>query len=340
MFFGQGKPCPYKSIISMTQHIQKNDADSLTGRVFDISRACVHDGPGLRTVVYLKGCHLDCPWCHNIEGKSFEPEFSFDEKRCIAKTVNYKACTADCPVKTNPPTQAPLGYPAPLLKGGLLRTEEVELLTKIAGLCPPKAVKLVGADYTVGILVEELIKDAVFFKQTNGGVTFSGGEPMAQHEFLFVCADALRSKGIHLAMETSGFWSSGLAKDVIKRFDFVLFDIKHTDPGKYKRFTGADNNTVLDNLVQLLGSNIGVELRITLVPGFNDSDDDMKVIAGFLKTLGRIPPVRLLLFHRLAVSKQALFRRTYPYAQTPVLPVNRLSEVALLLQDKGIEVCR
>jgi pyruvate formate lyase activating enzyme len=274
-------------------------------------------------VVYLKGCHLECPWCHNIEGKSFEPEFSIDEKRCIARTVNDKACTIDCPVKDNKPASS-----------------SDAVYARIVGVCPSKAVKLVGRDYTVDALVEELMKDTVFLKQTNGGVTFSGGEPMAQHEFLFACADALRSKGIHLAMETSGFWSGGLAKDVIKRLDFILFDLKHADPGKYKRFIGIDNKVVLGNLVQLLGSDIEVELRITLVPGFNDSDDDIKVIADFIKTLNPMPAVRLLLFHRLAVSKQALFRRAYSYAQTPVLSVQRLSEVTSLFRDQGIAVCR
>ncbi len=295
----------------------------MSGRVFDISRACVHDGPGLRTVVYLKGCHLDCPWCHNVEGKSFEPEFSLDEKRCIARTVNKRACTIDCPMKDNRPVGS-----------------SDAVYARIVSICPSKAVKLAGRDYTAGALVEELMKDAVFFKQTKGGVTFSGGEPMAQYEFLFACADELGSRGVHLAMETSGFWSGSLVKDVTKRFDFILFDLKHADPGKFKRFVGVDNKVVLGNLVQLLGSDIEVELRITLVPGFNDSDDDIKVIAGFIKTLNPKPVVRLLPFHRLAVSKQALFRREYPYALTPVLPAQRLSEIVLLLQDKGIKLFR
>ena len=293
------------------------------GRVFDISRACVHDGPGLRTVVYMKGCHLDCPWCHNIEGKSFDQEFSFDEKRCIARTVDHRACTIDCPLKENNPGRI---------------THEV--YARIAGLCPSKAVKLAGTDYTVGTLVEEAMKDAVFLNQTHGGVTFSGGEPMAQDKFLFACADALKTKGFHLALETSGFWNGNLFKDVVKRFDLILFDLKHADPGKYKKFTGVDNKEVLGNLLQLLETNTELELRITLVPGFNDSNDDIKSIAAFIKTLKRMPPVRLLPFHRLAVSKQAVFRRAYPYAHVPLLSAQRISEVALLLQDEGIKLCR
>ena len=307
----------------MIQPVRNNESDALTGRIFDIARACVHDGPGLRTVVYMKGCRLDCPWCHNIEGKSFDQEFSVDEKQCIARTVNHRACTIDCPLKENNPGRI---------------THEV--YARIAGLCPSRAVRPAGRDFTAGMLLEEIMKDAVFLRQTNGGVTFSGGEPMAQHAFLFACADALKTRDFHLAMETSGFWNGNLLKDVEKMFDLILFDLKHPDPGKYKKFTGVDNKQVLGNLLQLLETNTRLELRITLVPGFNDSNDDLKAFADLIKTLKRMPPVRLLLFHRLAVSKQTLFRRAYPYAQTPVLPARRLSEAALFLQNEGIRVCR
>lgn len=280
----------------------------------------MHDGPGLRTVVYLKGCHLDCPWCHNIEGKLFEQEFSFDKKRCIARTVNYKACSLNCPFKDGKTDFSHSVY------------------SEIAGVCPSKAVKLVGRDYSAEKLADQVLDDIDFFRQTGGGVTFSGGEPMAQYKFLFACADILKAKGVHLALETSGFWQGAFIDEVIKKFDLILFDLKHVDFDKFKRFTGANNGTVLSNLTQLLSANVRVELRITLIPGFNDNDADLISIADRLKSCGCLPPVRLLLFHRLAASKQTLFKRTYPYAKIPLLPLARISEATKLLRDKGLEV--
>lgn len=289
------------------------------GRVFDISRACVHDGPGLRTVVYLKGCHLHCPWCHNLEGKSFEQEYSFDRQQCIAYRINRRACTVECPFKD--PTNV----------------DNVQTVSaRLVDACPSKAIKLVGRDYTVGELVEDVLRDEAFFAQTGGGVTFSGGEPMAQHGFVLTCARLLKHRGIHTALETSGFWSGSLVKDVAQNLDIVLFDLKHVDSDKYKTYTGADNRQVLQNLEHLLRSDIDVELVLTLVPGFNDRDQDIQAIADFLRTLGRTPPLRILLFHRLAVSKEPLFRRIYPYAQRPVLPSNRLAEIAGIFRDNGI----
>ena len=301
-----------------------------TGRVFDIARACVHDGPGLRTVVYLKGCHLDCPWCHNVEGKSFEQTLSFDEKKCLAMTAGRKACDVDCPVKdkesyfikrSSPPL--PLGEASPgrRMDGAIVA-------------CPSGALRLVGTDYTPELLVDTVLKDVAFFKQTGGGVTFSGGEPLAQHGFLLTCSDALRAKGVHTAIETAGLWQGNLVRDVTGRLDMVLFDLKHVDGAKHKRFTGADNGPILNNLRALSDAGIPMELRVTLIPGFNDTDDEVRDIARLLNTLGRTPPVRLLAFHRLATAKQALFGYAYPYADHPLLPANRLTEIAALLSKE------
>ncbi len=299
-----------------------NTPDStLRGMVFDISRACVHDGPGLRTVVYLKGCRLDCPWCHNPEGKSFEQEFSFDRQQCIAANISRNACTVECPLRDT---------------AGGSGMENISV--RVADACPPKAIKTVGRDYTAGELAGEVTEDEAFFRQTRGGVTFSGGEPMAQHEFLLSCAALLGQRHIHRVLETSGFWSGSLVKDVAQNLDMVLFDLKHVDSDKYKTYTGADNRQVLQNLEHLLRSDIDVELVLTLIPGFNDSEWDITSIADYLRTLSRGPRVRLLPFHRLAVSKERLFGRAYPYAGNPALPANLLSDTARLFQDCGIDV--
>ena len=165
-----------------------------TGRVFDISRGCVDDGPGYRTVVFLKGCNLDCPWCHNPEGKSFDAQIAFDASRCIG----CSACREACP-RTWQNRQT--------------WRDGCTACGRCAEACPSGARRLVGRTLTVDELVAEVAVDGDFFKGTGGGVTFSGGEPLAQPEFLFACSEAFRRKGLHVAVETSGSWPENLATE-------------------------------------------------------------------------------------------------------------------------------
>jgi pyruvate formate lyase activating enzyme len=266
----------------------------MTGRVFDISPGCVDDGPGLRTTVFLKGCHLTCPWCHNFEGKSFQPEIALDAAKCIGCTSCQQACS-----RTWSPDNWRLGCMA---------------CGACAQACPSGARRLVGHEMTVVDLVSEIAADQDFFEGTGGGVTFSGGEPLAQPDFLFACAGRIKQRGIHLAVETSGYWPALYLAELEKWFDLVLFDLKHVDLEKCRSQLGTGSRNALINLESILRSELAVEVRITLVPGFNDSDDDLRQLADFLRAAPRQPPVRLQPFHRLAASKQDLFDRVYPSA--------------------------
>ena len=246
-----------------------------SGTVFDVSRGCFEDGPGLRTTVFLKGCNLDCPWCHNLEGKRFEPQFAFDASRCIG-----------C---------------------GTCETGEIED-------CPPLARRKVGREYSVDALVEALTADADFFAGTGGGVTLSGGEPMAQPDFAMDVARALREKkGVHVALETSGFFPKRLAPRIAEHFDLVLFDLKHVNRARCRKILGKDYvPRALANLEALLEAGTEVRIRVTLVPGFNDSEADLAAIAKRLAPLGA--PVQVQPFHRLATSKAPLYGAAYAYA--------------------------
>ena len=222
-----------------------------TGAIFDISRACVDDGPGLRTVIFLAGCPLACPWCHNPEGR----------------------------------------FPS--------EGQRVEL------------------DW----LVEQALKDQDFHDGTGGGVTFSGGEPMAQPDLLLACARELRGRGVHVAVETSGFWDARHVAAVAGGFDLVLFDLKHTDGERFAGATGQALEPVLANLRALHQAGANLELRVTLVPGFNDAAEDLRSMAEWLLTHQVKAPVTLQPFHRMATAKQQRLGRRYPYADTP--PVSR-----------------
>jgi pyruvate formate lyase activating enzyme len=256
--------------------------------VFDISRGCFEDGPGLRTTVFLKGCNLDCPWCHNLEGKRFEPETAFDASRCIGCGGCENGSVEDC---------------------------------------PPMARRIVGREYSVDELVEAVLQDADFFAGTGGGATLSGGEPMAQPEFALALARALREAGVHVALETSGFFAKRLAPRVAEHFDLVLLDLKHVDRAKCRRVLGKDYAPrALANLEALLEVGTEVQIRITLAPGFNDSDADLEAMAKRLAPLRESPraTVRVQPFHRLATSKAPLYGTSYAYAGFPPTSAARL----------------
>ncbi|MBI5528796.1 MAG: glycyl-radical enzyme activating protein [Deltaproteobacteria bacterium] len=329
----------------------------MNGLIFDVSRGCVDDGPGYRTVVFLKGCALDCPWCHNPEGKSFQPEIAFDPAKCLS----CGACQAACPRQRahdlRPPTHdMGLGPrdskpPAP---GYGLRTPDSVVSRRSSGVshqwrlgctacgkcavaCPSGARRLAGEEYTVGALVDEVTADLPFFSGTGGGVTFSGGEPMARPDFVFECAKMLRARGIHVAVETAGFWPVQLVRKLVDGVDLILFDIKHVDARAFRKATGKDVSPVLKNLETTLASDLPVELRLTLIPGFNDSAADLKAIAKFLKCMPRMPPVTLQPFHRLAVSKQAIFDCAYPYAGARPVTRKELGTARRTLAREGIK---
>lgn len=300
------------------------DDPALTGRIFDLSRGCFEDGPGLRTVVFLKGCRLSCPWCHNPEGRSFSPEILFDPGRCIG----CGRCAEVCPKSLPEPGQDgdPNGWRLGCTACG-----------RCADVCPSHARRLSGESCTGEDLVKRILEDRDFFEGTGGGATFSGGEPMCQEKFLFSCADILRKEGIHLALETSGFWPSELQKAVADRFDLVLFDLKHVQEEKLKNVLGAaEPDLILSNLEGLLALGVPLEIRITLVPGFNDHPDDLTAMASFIKTLHPVPFVRLQPFHRLAAAKENLLGRPYPFSSVPPLSEAHLLQSLELMKGAGV----
>jgi pyruvate formate lyase activating enzyme len=187
-------------------------------------------------------------------------------------------------------------------------------------------------------LIGEVMKDRDFFDGTGGGVTFSGGEPVAQPEFLFACARALKERGVHTAVETSGYWPGGFKTELERSFDLILFDLKHVDPERCRKTLGVSNSSALENLRGLLATKQDLELRITVVPGFNDSAEDLTRIAEWLEQCERLPTIRLQPFHRMAAAKQDLLQRTYPYALQAPLTQRQLFHAAALFAGRGIAI--
>lgn len=288
------------------------------GRVFDVSKGCVDDGPGLRTVVFLKGCALDCLWCHNPEGKDRAPQIAFHSRRCIGCDRCREAC----------PRRSSFGsWREGCLKCGRCTT-----------VCPSGARRLVGKTMAVSELVTEVMVDRDFFMGTGGGVTFSGGEPMVQPGFVLHVAEELRRRGVHTAVETAGFWPRRLVSELARRIDLVIFNLKHVRPERFQKYLGADYGVALENLDRLIESRVELELRITLVPGFNDSEEDLEALSDWLRRRAGGVPLRLQAFHRLGAAKEDILECAYPYARVAPLPLERLQEAVSVLRAAELEV--
>jgi len=261
------------------------------GRVFNIQRCSVHDGPGIRTTVFLKGCPLSCSWCHNPEGIDEAPVLMISADRCL----DCRECVEVCPVEE--------GGAAPA--GEVWDRSRCTVCGSCVEACPADARELAGHDYEVGDLVDVLERDRVFFDASGGGVTISGGEPLTQAGFLTGCLHECRRRGLHTTVDTCGLAPREALLEVAKLADLVLYDLKHMDPVRHRSGTGADNRLILDNLYALSESGAKLWVRVPLIPGFNDDPANIETTGAFLQGLPRPHPVFMLPYHGIAEGKRS-----------------------------------
>ena len=221
--------------------------------IFDIKRTSTTDGPGIRTVVFFKGCNLDCFWCHNPEGKSPGAEIAYYREKCIACGVCQKICNC---------TQ-----------------DQCILCGRCVESCPTGAKKLYGRQYSINELLEIIQKDRAYYDATNGGVTFSGGECMLYPEYLLRIAKQCQRDGISVAIDTAGYVPYEHFEKILPYTDYFLYDIKAIDPELHRTGTGKDNVQILDNLERLIKDNARLLIRIPVIPGFNDGEELEKIQA-------------------------------------------------------------
>lgn len=295
-----------------------------TGRIFDIKRFAVHDGPGIRTTVFLKGCPLACRWCHNPEGIARGRELMVRSGRC-AKCYD---CLPVCP-------------PRALSKGPsgeiVVDRSKCDLCGRCAEACLSEALEIVGRDITVPELAVEVEKDRAFYDQSGGGVTFSGGEPLLQPEFLAEALTEFRARGLRTAVDTSGFAPTAVLERIAPLTDLILYDLKVMDGPRHVETTGVGNDLIIRNLRRLAGGPTPVWIRIPLVPGVNDDAAALRRTADFLASLGSVRRVHVLPFHDGGRAKGGRIGREAERAASAPPDPARISDAVAALAARGFE---
>ena len=269
------------------------DKDQLLGRVFNIQRYSIHDGPGIRTTVFLQGCPLKCAWCHNPEGLDSNPSLSFLPADCVGCGRCFKAC--------------PNGAHQLLNDRHVIERTACQVCGACVRECCSEALSLVGYETTVADVLEEVLSDKPFYESSNGGMTLSGGEPLAQIDFTEALLREAKSEGLHICCDTSGHaeWSS--IKRIVKYVDLFLFDLKSVNLEQHALNTGHDNKLIMDNLEKLYKEGARIRIRIPLVPGYNDTEEDLEDLVDVLTGYPKIEAVELMPYHELGMSKRVRF---------------------------------
>jgi pyruvate formate lyase activating enzyme len=298
----------------------------MKGIVFDTQHYAIYDGPGIRTIIFLKGCPLHCSWCQNPESQKLNPQISYFEEKCVRCGKCIEACPNDA---------------LKLLDDKIQRDERLCVVCgTCVEACPNDVMELIGEEKSVQELVEIVIRDKPFYENSGGGVTISGGEPTMQSEFLLALLKALKEQGIDTAIETCGFFKEELLLPLVEYTDLFLFDLKHMNSPIHKEYTGVSNELILSNFTyihSMLGSERIIP-RIPLIPGMNIDEKNLNEIALFLKGINYHGPVHLMPYNKLTKTKYEKVGMSHLYKDMGELSDDHLEYIVKFFEENGFQV--
>jgi pyruvate formate lyase activating enzyme len=267
------------------------ERQEVQGLVFDIQRFSIHDGPGIRTTVFLKGCPLDCSWCHNPESKEGAPEIAWYPAKCAGCGGCVKACPENCH------SLGEAGHS--FSRGGCIRCGAC------TAACFTGALELIGRRVSAGEVLAEVLRDEPFYHNSGGGMTLSGGEPFYQAEFSLALLGLAKERGLHTCVETSGAAAFETLREALAVTDLFLYDIKETDEERHRLFTGGSGKPVRENLEKLDAAGASILLRCPVIPGCNDREDHFREIGRLAERLKNVTGIDLEPYHPLGLNKAA-----------------------------------
>lgn len=293
-----------------------------SGLIFNIQRFSIHDGPGIRTTVFMKGCPLKCKWCSNPESIATYPEIMTYDEKCLSCRKCLESCSVEAIFFSE--------------RGREIDRAKCNYCLQCAQVCPSGAIQRIGNYMTMDEVLKEVDSDLLFYQNSGGGMTVSGGEPLLQWEFVRELCRRCKEKGIPTALDTSGYVSWERMERVLEHVDLVLYDIKHTDTDKHKEGTGVDNELILKN-AKKTAAKARTWLRVPLIPGYNDSDSDIRKLIEFALTID-IEKISILPYHEWGTPKYPRLATVYQMEGTPIPNEDCLNRVKDLVKVSGLPV--
>jgi pyruvate formate lyase activating enzyme len=295
----------------------------LTGIIFNIQRFSIQDGPGIRTTVFMKGCPLRCPWCSNPESQNKFPEIAHRDSLCNKCGRCVEACEVQAISLTD--------------NGVKIDRETCTGCGKCIEVCTPGALKCYGKEMSIEEVYREAIRDTPFYQDSGGGVTAGGGEPLSQADFIAGLFKRCQDSGIDTCLDTCGYAAPSAWEKVLPHANLVLFDVKLMEPSAHRRLTGKSNEKILQNLELVAASGVPVIIRIPVIPGINDSQENITDTARYVANINGLKEINLFPYHRFGESKYAMLDRQYSLSELTTPQHSHIEELVNIVKSFGLE---